>query len=366
MTVVISTLDESVVGEAAHGEPHPVEWWYVNALLEAPGAPVDGMALIVAFSKFDGVIEEARHVLVSREGGTFADFGTGPLPAGGIQASSDRLDIRAGSSRLHGAYPDYQLHLQGEATSGAFVSVDLTYTADIAPEREGYVDEQMKHWVLYRLKVSGTVSLGGVDYPVTGLGYIEHLYGTLGWLEPYLGELNPPTFVNGWNWYWSPAAGPKGVAVQAGGIITRGEPLPLVSVSADGQTFAHFNDGRFEVLQKRTFEGVDYVHQFRLTDSNEHGGVDLTFTRAEAAQRVVKTAPGGNKVIFVSGFARLDGNAWVDGVEYDVSGPAFGSAFTVAFTDRMVRFRSLPPVIRVPMGRVLRLVRAVVARVRKP
>jgi hypothetical protein len=103
---VAKPLDVAVVGEPASSQKHPVEWWYTNALLEAPGTPLDGLALVGVFSLFKGVIEEGRHLLISPHAGTFADFGTGPPATGTIRSSTTVLDVRNGPSRLHGAYPD--------------------------------------------------------------------------------------------------------------------------------------------------------------------------------------------------------------------------------------------------------------------
>ncbi|MEU2042240.1 hypothetical protein [Nocardia niwae] len=361
---VARPLDSGVVGEAASAQEHPVEWWYANALLEAPGTPVDGLALVGVFSLFKGVIEEGRHLLISPHSGTFADFGTGPLKQGTIRADSTALDVRNGANYLRGAYPDYQLHVEGRASNGADIQVTLSYTADVAPEREGYIDSQLNHYVVYRSAVTGTVTIGSESYPVGGYGYVEHLYGTLGWLEPYLGDPDPPIFVNGWNWYWSPTAGPDRVVVQAGGIITEGQPLPFVSVCADGETFTHFTTGRFEILEEREVEGVAYVHSFRLTDSNDSGAVDLVFTRRDAAQRAVKQAPGGNKVVFVTGFTELVGSVRLGQREYDVTSRALGSVFTVSLSSSMVAVRGWPAAIRVPLGRVLRAVQSLASKVR--
>ncbi|WP_329413299.1 hypothetical protein OG563_12125 [Nocardia vinacea] len=359
---VARTLEVAEVGEAAGTGRHPVEWWYVNSLLDAPGTPIDGMTLVVVFSVFRGIIEEGRHLIVSPDGGIFADFGTGPLRPGTIRGDTQRLDVRNARNYLRGGYPDYELHVEGEATSGAFISATLTYAADVAPEREGYIDAQLKHYVVYRSRVSGTISIGENAYSVRGLGYVEHLFGTLGWLEPYLGDVRPPTFVNGWNWYWAPAAGPAELVVQAGGIITEGEPLPFVSVSVDGKTYEHFTTGTFEVLETRRVEGVPYAHKFRLTDRTAAGAVDMTFTRRDAAQQAVKQAPGGNKVVFVTGFTELTGTVTLGDTDYDVSGRAFGSVFTVSLSPVMVRARNLPAAIRVPIGRTLRLLQRVSGR----
>ncbi|MFI6315428.1 hypothetical protein ACIBEK_35415 [Nocardia fusca] len=364
MISVAKPLDVAVVGEPASSQEHPVEWWYTNALLEAPGTPLDGLALVGVFSLFKGVIEEGRHLLISPHAGTFADFGTGPLATGTIRSSTTVLDVRNGPNRLHGAYPDYELHLEGQAGNGARIVASLNYTAEVAPEREGYINSQLNHYVVYRNAVSGTIAIGADRYPVRGHGYVEHLFGTLGWLEPYLGEPDPPIFVNGWNWYWSPSAGPDDLVVQAGGIITEGEPLPFVSVTADRETFTHFTTGRFDVLEERMVGGVPYVHRFRLIDSNESGAVDLTFTRRDAAQRAVKQAPGGNKVVFVTGFAELTGSVRLGTEEYEVTGRALGSVFTVSLAPAMVAARRLPNAIRVPIGRVLRLAQLLASKIR--
>lgn len=353
-------LPDWAVDETASPTSQPVEWWYANALIEAPGTPVDGLAVVGIFSKFDGLVEEGRHLLLSRDGGLVADFGTGPLAKGTITGSTERLEVRNGENSLAGAYPHYELHLAGDSELGR-VEVDLAYTADAAPEREGYVSDQFKHWVIYRNKAVGSVKIAGESYPVTGLGYLEHLFGTLGWLEPYLGDPRPPVFINGWNWYWSPSAGPSGVAVQAGGFITDGAPTAFASLSTDGENFVHFTDGAFTILETRTYEGVEYVHSFRLTDTSGADSIDLTFTRADAAQRAAKGA-GSNKVVFVSGFTDLLGHAVLDGVEYDLTGPAFGSVFKVSLGKPLVAFRQLPNAVRVPIGQLLRLARRISSR----
>lgn len=361
--VVTQSLAESVVGEVSV-PGHPVQWWYVNALLDAPGTPLEGLALVGVFSLFEGVVEEGRHLLVSPDGGVFADFGTGPLRPGTIQSSTHRLEVRNGANYLTGTFPSYELHLEGEATNGSFIAATLSYSAQIAPEREGYVDAQLKHFVVYRAEAAGSIALGDREYPVRGVGYVEHLYGTLGWLEPFLGDPDPPVFIDGWNWYWSPAAGPNGLAIQAGGTITEGQPMPFVSVSADSDTFTHFTSWRFDVLEARTVEGVRYAHKFRITDRTDDGAVELIYTRRDAAQRAIKRAPGGNKVVFLTGFAEIEGKVTLGGVTHDVSGPAFGSVFTASLSPLMQRVRELPPVIRVPLGRGLRAAQQTIAKVR--
>ncbi|MEV0060442.1 hypothetical protein [Nocardia sp. NPDC050718] len=355
MTSVAEHLDPSVVGEAASPQRHPIEWWYANVQIEAPGAPIHGMTLISIFSKFDGVIEEHRRVIISPEGGIFADFGSGPLTRDSIRASATSMDVTLGRNRMRGAYPSYTLDVDGEASSGARIEAHLLYTADVTEAREGYIGNQLKHWVIYRADAKGTIRVGDETYDVTGLGYMEHLYGTLGWLEPYLGEVKPPTFVEGWNWYWSPAAGPSGVVVQAGGFIRDGEAVPFASICADGREHHLFVTGTIDVLERRTYDGVSYTHKFRLTDSNPAGSVDITITRLPAAQRAIKTAPGGSKVAFITGYVSLAGTVTIDGVEHDVTSPAFGSVFTVSLAGPMLAARELPAAIRVPLGRVLRV-----------
>lgn len=355
MTSVAEHLAPSIVGEAASIDRHPIEWWYTNLHIESPGAPIDGMTLISIFSKFDGVIEEHRRVIISPEGGIFADFGSGPLARDSIRASANSLDVAQGRNTLRGGFPSYTLHLEGEATSGARIEVDLDYTADVTEAREGYIGNQLKHWVVYRAAAKGAIRVGGSTFDVAGVGYLEHLFGTLGWLEPFLGEVDPPTFVEGWNWYWSPAAGSSDVIVQAGGFIRDGKAVPFASICADDRLHHLFVTGAIDVLERRTYEGVSYTHKFRLSDHNEIGSIDLTVTRNPAAQRAIKQAPGGSKVAFISGYARLEGTVTIAGIDYDVTGPLFGSVFTVALAGPLLAVRELPDAIRVPLGRVLRL-----------
>lgn len=365
IAVVAEELPESAVGEAASIGEHPVEWWYANLLIDAPGTPVDGMALITIFSLFKGAIEEVRRIIVSPDGGLFADFGTGELTPGSISISTSKLDVGYEGNWFRGAYPNYDLHVEGEATNGAYIAADVSYTADVAEHREGYIDSQLTHWVVYRSKGTGTISLGGRSYEISGVGYVEHLFGTLGWFEPFMGEIDPPHFVDGWNWYWSPDAGPDRVVVQAGSFISHGEPVPFAFVSVDGKTYHAFDSVKFDALERRTFAGVGFAHKFRLTGTSDVGSIDLTFTRRDAAQRMSKQAPGGNSLVFVSGWVELAGTVEIDGKTYDVTTDrALGSAFTVSMNPRLAAFRELPNAVRVPIGRAVKIARRAIAAVR--
>ncbi len=303
-----------------------MEWWYANILIDAPGTPIDGYLLLGAFMRFDGVTEEGRYWLVSPETGMVADFGTGrQAPGSAMRASEEKVDVSNGPSYFRGGYPSYELHIEGEA-DGTPHSATLTYEADVAPEQSKYIDGQLKHFAVYRMKVAGSISIGEDTYEVTGLGYYEHLYGTMAWFPS---DDDTARLIEGWSWYWSPDAGPDDVTVEIGGFIVEGEREPFLSLCADGQNPVMFASGDMETLEEREHsDGVDYPHQLRFTDSNERGSVDLVVTRRDAAFRGDNRF-GDRALFFMTGFATFEGTATLDGVEHDLTGRAFGSVFRV-------------------------------------
>jgi hypothetical protein len=305
--------------------------------------------------RIGGVTEEVRSLLVSGTGGVIADFGSGTLRSGSFAASSTELNVRYAGSYFRGGYPDYELHLQNATADGTPCAVTLAYEAEMAPERRGFANEQMQHFVVYRLRGRGTVQIGTDTYDVTGHGYYEHLLGTLGWQEALFGEAELPGFINGWNWYWAPLLGTDGVAVQAAGMVIEDEDLPYLALCTPDAAVTHFSTGTTQVLEEREFDGHRYAHKLRFSDRNEAGTVDLIVTRNHVgAQRIVKPGPAGSRFVFITGLAEFEGSATIGDVDYDLGGAAFGSVFRLAESRLLRRFRTLPTAVRVPLGRMLR------------
>jgi hypothetical protein len=321
-----SRHDQQTV-ETASPDGEPIQWWYLNALISAPGTPVDGWGLISTFLRFGSAIEEGRFILIpSEEGRTPLDFGTRRLPPGTLTDSTDSVDVRIRDNFIRGGYPHYELNVAGTTRDDVSCSAHLSYEAALDPEHLTHIDEQVKHVACYRLNGEGTVTIGDDVYPVTAVGFYERVYGSFGW-EP--GETT--RHVDGWNWYWSPAAGPEGVAVEVWSFFVEGDEQPEVYVAVtDGKDWHRFTSGTRSIVEQREIYGVPYPHKIRITDETEHGELDLVVTRRNVDARSL-TGPGRPKrMYFISGFADFDGFARVDGHEYPLSGRAFGSAYEMS------------------------------------
>jgi hypothetical protein len=329
MSTFVTALEPSAVSLPAVSPQPPADWWYANVMLDAPGTPIEGATLIGIFCRFVGAFEETIQLLIpAGEGTPPLQFSTGRVPTGTITASEDKLDVRHGKSYFSGEHPDYQLHVEGTTTEGQQVESTFFYEADAEPDRVSWIGDQLKHFVVYRLTASGHVTIDGETYKATGVGYIEHAYGTFGWENGPTANGEGPRFASGWDWYWTPGLGEGQPVVQFASIALLGddEASNLVSITADGKHFHHFTAAAVEPLEEREQEGIPYTHKLRVTDRNEHGQVDFTITRGGGARGHVIRSDEGPTLSFLTGNARIEGKASWDGVSYDLTGKAFGSA----------------------------------------
>ncbi|MEW6443932.1 MAG: hypothetical protein AB1640_23550 [bacterium] len=311
--------DPPGVDETAHPF-EPVEWWYANALLDAPGSPIDGCALVGTFTIQRQMAEYCHGLIVSPEKGSLADFSGYELPPGTISSSQEELRVGCRKNYLRGRYPRWRLHLEGE-DSGRLCRADLEYQAGVDADRRTYdiPPSYMHHYVVYRSRVRGAITLGKESWEVRGTGYYEHFFGFLNPLES-----------SGWIWYWCPAAGPHRLAFNLGVSAFRGgrKPLSFVFLTEDGKTFADFTSASLEVLEERNLGGIVYPHKIRVTERSEQGKLDAVVTRMEAHYHRVNRSPLATS-IFVTGFSLLEGRAAWMGRGYDLTGRAFGSVMRV-------------------------------------
>jgi hypothetical protein len=313
------------VVETASAEPAEIEWWYANCLIESPGSPVDGCALIASFVRFRGALEEGRFVLISPDTGTVLDFGTGRLTEGTMSTSSRVVDVAIGPNYLRGPYPHYALHVENSSGLRG-CSVDMSLQALSKPEELVHVGSQFKHFGVFRLGVRGTIILDDHTHHFTGLGFFEHVYGELGWHQPLRPGVVRST---GWNWYFSPATGPDEAIVEFWGFRTSDDPQPrpYVSVSLDGENFIRFTTGAVEVLEERELDGLSYPHRLRITDRNESGELDLVVTRRDAAHHTSSKPGRSTRLFFVTGLATFEGELCTGETVVRLDGRAFGSAY---------------------------------------
>jgi hypothetical protein len=299
----------------------PVEYWYSNALLDAPASPVDGWALVGIFFRNAGFDEGKAVLIPPDDSGAPIDFGTGPLPPGSL--SVENSSLRIGSNSLRGSHPHWSLHLVGQS-EGRRYTADIDNHAGMPLDQLQSVGGQLDHLTCLRTQPTGTVQIGDETWKVGGVGFYERVRGSFGWQDHGAGAVP----LVGWDWYSAPSAGPDGVAVSIWHYLAEGREFsPRISLTADGETFHQFGGGRREVLQTGTFDGLSYASQIRITDRDADNEIDLVVTRRDTdARSIVEPAPGV-RMLFITGFADITGHARLDGRTYDLSGRAFGSIF---------------------------------------
>ena len=322
-----SRYDQDGIKETATVEDDPVQWWYVNALIEAPGTPIDGWALICTMLRFGSALEEGRFVLMPPQpGDQTIDFGTRRLPPGSLQASTESVDVRIGANSLRGGYPELELDIAGTTRDGVACAAQLSYHAQLEPEQLTHLDGQLRHFACYKLGAEGTITIDGASYQVRAVGFYERVYGSMGW-DSEEGTVH----TDGWNWYWSPAVGPEDLAVEVWSFFVEGEDQPDAYVAVtDGETWHRFTSGVRTIEETREIHGVPYPHKIRVTDKNDAGELDLVITRRDIDGRSL-TGPGRPlRMYFITGFADFEGTARIGGREYQLNGQGFGSVYEMS------------------------------------
>lgn len=202
--VADSTVDLHEVQEWENGlreeiTPRTHDGWYFDVTAD------DGTRLVVRFGTKKDFYEEKiapyllaflrlpdGRVLVHQESCSIDRF----------HAAEDMLDVRMGDGlRAHGTLAKQELWFVGEE-----FGADLSFVSEIAPGRVGtgrtcYQDDPTRYsgWLCVAAKaaVTGTLTVGGRTRRIHGLGYHDHMWGTVNlallvsdwrWVQAYLDD----------------------------------------------------------------------------------------------------------------------------------------------------------------------------------
>lgn len=184
-------------------------------LLEGNESPATGTVVgtqFTVFSTVDGQMHAARP-----GGFLFTDpsstFSTDPFVA--QVADAEQKHVLASNQAGHLLPAILQAQTSGVATP---LSVDLVLapgtSKPLLQGDEGFTGSQLLrqgYWYYSwpMLQVAGTLAVGGVNYQVKGLGWLDHQWGTVGIPRNYFGRalLSLPATVSrlspmaGWNWF---------------------------------------------------------------------------------------------------------------------------------------------------------------------
>ncbi|MDD5225490.1 MAG: hypothetical protein PHE84_16025 [bacterium] len=302
------------------GHPNePIEWWYYNTIISAPGTPIDGWVAVTILTSFRNVLETVHGLLIPPAGET-VDLSGYDLPSGSIKFSEEKVDVSWNKNWCRGLYPKWTVHYEGKH-AGKGYKVDLELEADIDSNAYTYRFENnyLNHFVVFRNRTKGKVTIDKNAYPITGIGYYEHFYGFMNLLA-----------MKGWHWYWCPVAGADRLAVNIGLGVMQDNTVPLcfLHFTPDGKNFYQLDQYDFRVLKDNEFNGIEYPGKFSIEQKKADRELQATITRTPSAyQRLNETMFG--KAMFVTGNAGLEGKLKWQGKEYDLKGRAFGSSMLV-------------------------------------
>jgi CrtC N-terminal lipocalin domain len=154
-----------------------------------------------------------------------------PFPGSQWRSSTETCDVAIGDNTIKGYFPEYSVKFKHDN-----LACDLKFENLLPGWTRGSGEimfgQEAKHqlfgWVVAqpRAKVTGTISVDGVEHQVTGLGYHDHNWGS--------GAL--PMYVS--HWIWGRLSTDRVTMIFADITTTKkcgGVRVPLVFLALDGQ-----------------------------------------------------------------------------------------------------------------------------------
>lgn len=295
----------------APGAPGTWEWWYFDAQLD------DGSQLMIVFYAKEvghepsGVSRPFVTLELDRPDGTRVET-RAEAGEGDYAFSTDRCEVRIGSSAFSGDLHDYRIHVEAED-----VTADVTLTGSTPPWRPGtghlfFGDDEGRYiaWLpaIPHGEVEATLRLGGPDPGEAGPGQGERLAGH-GYHDHTWGNASLSTLVS--HWYRArAAAGPYTVIASH---LTAGSRyghavVPLFLLTRGGRTIA--DDGALVYIHtsgehddRDTGRPIadTVVYEYRAVDPADDG-YRVTFSQDGAAEPASEHSRGFQHVL-----ARLAG-----------------------------------------------------------
>lgn len=165
-------------------------WWLYTMLTLEDGSQWDMCAQFFYvmnwtgqnWSKTEGV-SYLRIQSWNRDNGKYFDYFKESNHPGELQHKKNMIDLKYYNSTLEGLYPNYTAHfddnenniilnVNAQAVSPPYQHLNSVVNGTI-PLGAGI----FSYWSIPRLELSGNITINGVIYNVTGVGYHEHLFG---------------------------------------------------------------------------------------------------------------------------------------------------------------------------------------------
>jgi hypothetical protein len=270
-------------GMRTDGSGGTFEWWYFDAHL------ADGSKLVITFYTKDfnepgQPLGPYADIVLDRPDGTHVS-GRTPVLTDGFSASTERCDVRIGSSRFSGDLHTYEINIETEA-----ITASVTLTGEVPawrPETGHFLFEGDEHLYFAWLpsvpqgRVEATLTVGDVVTTTTGVGYHDHNWGNVSMMK----------VIN--HWYWGRGqAGPYTViachltAEERYGFTE----LPIFMLARDGQVIADDNAhvsfaGSGQHVDGETGKPVDDLLTYTYADPDADERYVITWQRRETILR---------------------------------------------------------------------------------
>ncbi len=317
--------------ERAH-EESIMEWWAVEAFLNSQDKKKQWSLKTVFVNWFESekdhgssfiftLFDQEKHLVYT------SDCKREKHP---LQLSKTQHHITFDKHQLKGAYPQYELIISDTEKD---IQLTLRLQAESLPR--WIAEEVTNGWLpvglgFYRYgfipkcQVTGTITIKGESFEITGSGYYEHIWGDL-WFDNPLARLSgirktislysklgywwfssfTPRLADryvittenspfGYDWAW--AVLDNGWSLFYGNLLMYLAEGPMVGsliLTKDGQTYQEIGDATFTYHQTAYSKHYDFYYptdlEIRATHQNER--LQLRFIMTETAREYVSTFP---------------------------------------------------------------------------
>ena len=301
-----------------------INWWYEGCLFDKSDNKMSEWTFISNFVVAHGFVDNMVCILVPPdESDPSIDLSSWGLKAGCIKTSDKELNVTCQTNNwMTGGYPEWKVHLERSKDEHNYI-IDLTFRAEVDSNFRRYEIEKshLDHFACFKQRASGTVTIDGEVFPVSGNAYYEMMSGFI-----------DPKASRGWYWYCIPRTDSGELAINiALGLTPKDEIFHrFIYFTEDGKNFGEFLKYDFEILEERDYQGIKYPFKLKISEKNENGELNAVITRATNPAQDMHQTPFGT-VAFITGNAHVVGKIVWKGKEYDIKGRSIGSNFLIIY-----------------------------------
>ena len=293
-----------------------MQWWCLHADVQGAGKDYS-FYLWPALGSIDEAWIASLHV-----GDQLINFTKLHLPLGSLQCGREGVDVRYGPQVLRGAYPTYEVHMEGNH-EGPPTVLDLRFDAESDSFRAVPNIRGIDWNYIPRMRVTGRIAIEGQAATVEGHGYLERRRGRFWTPGVKMGV-----------WESIPWASPEGLSIPLFYKVWRDDDtaqLLTLTFTVDGKNLVDYQDVDVQILETTRFPGfedISYPMKVRVAASDANGKADLLITRSPNRLKMrnyFEEPDRTSNAIGMYGPGRVKGTLSYKGRNYVVDAPSYGS-----------------------------------------